>query len=568
MTDSINRRSLFSTGFGALAVATAGKLSHAAGPPSEGQADSVPAEQLPAGSGTEGTAAVSPAGVLQQPPMPIQSRKQLFADPRLVAASRGVRLTMNPPNQTGEENVVRDTWWERKPGSRIGGYSTIMREDGKFRLWYQFGHLYEPWCNHSGAGQSVLYVESDDGVHFTKPELGLHEFYGSKDNNVVIPGYVQGGHVWLDPNAPPECRYRSQGNGQGYIPFYGSADGIRWPETHRVRLPSSITGSSKVDGRTNIHWDVELGRYVMFTRIVFMAEHQTPKGSGLYRLHRAVRRLESDDLIHWDNETLVLTHDDTDLAAHAVDLPDQPPVDYNFATVFRYPDEHGLWFMLVTCYWHWYDRTPEGVTHNSGYNLGPNANDIRLLVSTDGKTFEWLGDRAPFIRLGPEGRFDSRMLHEMAYPIPMGNELWLYYAGRNSEHGPAPSDILDPTASEPKDAISRAVMRLDGFVSADAEYTGGELTTQSLVFAGDRLLLNVDTSGGGQVKVEILDEAGKPIPGHSLADARPLNGNSVAMPVRWSGGNDVGGLAGRPVRLRFVMNDCKLYAFQFGAPKE
>ena len=62
-------------------------------------------------------------------------------------------------------------------------------------------------------------------------------------------------------------------------------------------------------------------------------------------------------------------------------------MDYNYATVFRYPDEHGLWFMLVTCYWHWYDRRPEGIVLNSGYNLGPNANDIRLLVSTDGEQF-------------------------------------------------------------------------------------------------------------------------------------------------------------------------------------
>ncbi len=508
-------------------------------------------------------------------PMHIGTRKQLFADRRVIAHSRGVRLTMNPPYQTGEQNVVRDTWWEQKPGSKIGGYSTVMREDGTFRLWYQFGHQYEPWTKKGQdgqpkpkgdgrieGGQSVLYTESEDGVHFTKPALGLHEFYGTKANNVVIPGYVQGGHVWIDPNAPPEQRYRSQGNGQGYLPFYASPDGIHWTETHRVVLTSTITDSSKVDGRSNVLWDVELGRYVLFTRLFFPAAHSTPKGSGVYRGHRAVRRLESDDLVHWDNETLVLTHDEVDLAAHTVDLPDQPPVDYNFATVFRYPDEYGLWFMLVTCYWHWYDRRPEGIVHNSGYNLGPNANDIRLLVSTDGKRFEWLGGRAPFIRLGPAGRFDSRMLHEMAYPIPMGNELWLYYAGRNSEHGPVPSDGLDPAATTARDAISRAVMRRDGFVSADAEYPGGELTTPPLILEGDRLLLNMDTSGGGQVKVEIQDESGVLIAGYALSDARPLNGNAVAMPARWTDGDDIGQLAGRPVRLRFVMNDCKLYAFQ------
>ena len=49
----------------------------------------------------------------------------------------------------------------------------------------------------------------------------------------------------------------------------------------------------------------------------------------------------------------------------------------------------------------------------------------------------------------------------------------------------------------------------------------------------------------------------------SLAEADELNGNSVRMPVSWHGRQDVGPLAGRPVRLHFRLRDCKLYAFQF-----
>ena len=63
--------------------------------------------------------------------------------------------------------------------------------------------------------------------------------------------------------------------------------------------------------------------------------------------------------------------------------------------------------------------------------------------------------------------------------------------------------------------------------------------------------------------MELQDEKGGPVDGYALKDARPLNGNAVAMPARWNGGSNVDALAGRPVRLRFVMNDCKLYAFQF-----
>ena len=57
--------------------------------------------------------------------------------------------------------------------------------------------------------------------------------------------------------------------------------------------------------------------------------------------------------------------------------------------------------------------------------------------------------------------------------------------------------------------------------------------------------------------------SGKPILNHTLTDADALNGNNVRFPVSWRGKNDVSHLANQPVRLRFKLRDCKLYAFQF-----
>ena len=109
-------------------------------------------------------------------------------------------------------------------------------------------------------------------------------------------------------------------------------------------------------------------------------------------------------------------------------------------------------------------------------------------------------------------------------------------------------------------------MRLDGFVSLDADYAGGEFTTPLVRFKGNALVLNVDTSAGGCVWVEILDENDTPIPGFTESQCRPISGNSVRMPVSWTDKADLGTLAGKPVRLRFRMRDCKLYAFQFSRP--
>ncbi|MCB1125938.1 MAG: hypothetical protein KDM81_05540, partial [Verrucomicrobiae bacterium] len=59
------------------------------------------------------------------------------------------------------------------------------------------------------------------------------------------------------------------------------------------------------------------------------------------------------------------------------------------------------------------------------------------------------------------------------------------------------------------------------------------------------------------------DANGKPLPGYTLADAVETIGDEIERVVRWKQGPDVSALAGRPVRLRFVMKDADLYALRF-----
>jgi hypothetical protein len=119
------------------------------------------------------------------------------------------------------------------------------------------------------------------------------------------------------------------------------------------------------------------------------------------------------------------------------------------------------------------------------------------------------------------------------------------------------------------------VQRLDGFVSVDAGPRGGEFTTPVLTFTGALLLLNAACYGLGEIWVEIQDDAGVPIPGFAHqgasasagqgagSDAVSIDRNGTAQEVWWRNGPDVSALAGRPVRLRFVMRSAKLFAFQF-----
>ena len=111
--------------------------------------------------------------------------------------------------------------------------------------------------------------------------------------------------------------------------------------------------------------------------------------------------------------------------------------------------------------------------------------------------------------------------------------------------------------------MERLLLRLDGFVSVNAPYDGGEMVTKPFTFTGTELEINYRTGVSGFVRVEIQDEAGIPIPGYTLADCPEIIGDEIMRVVAWKGGADVAQLAGQLVRLRFAMKDADLYSFKF-----
>jgi hypothetical protein len=155
-----------------------------------------------------------------------------------------------------------------------------------------------------------------------------------------------------------------------------------------------------------------------------------------------------------------------------------------------------------------------------------------------------------FVRpgIGPEN-WVSRTNYPALNVVPTGaNEMSFYV---NQSYG-------QPTAH-----LRRYSLRTDGFASVNAPYSGGELITRPLTFSGRELSVNFATSAAGGIQVEIQDLAGAPVPGYTLTDALELIGNETDRVVRWKSDSDVSALAGRPVRLRFVMKDADLYAIQF-----
>ncbi len=508
-------------------------------------------------------AAALPAQVLD-----IGSRKQLFIDHKLLEMSEGITLTANPPYQTREKLVTINAPWEHD--ARIGSYSTVVQENGRIRLWYEI-LAGEPPPGQNPPFMGMAYAESLDGIHFGKPVLDLVERNGSRANNVVMPvdgvaAAIGGASIWRDdnPNCPPGARYKSwskfypkKGSGlRGPHRLWVSPDGLRWKLDERL-----MTGLRAADTQPSWFWDPRVGRYVGYSRE--WVRDETSYGARMASYN------ESNDMIHWDSFAIALEPDERDLTAspamsidpfHATVRGEDllppgggktaaaaSPLDFYGPGVFPY---EGVYIALIPVFHHF---------RGSGAEASPSTSDIQLAVSRDGRHFSRPLPRRPFLRTGPDGAFDSKWIYPVLRPVRMGGELWIYYFGQNIDH----SHRLDPAAKGREAAISRAVMRVDGFVSADADYEGGWFLSPPLRFNGSRLELNLDTGAGGMAKVEILEESGKLIPGFTLADADPLNGNKVRMTASWKGSKDVSPLAGRTIRLRVRMRSAKLYALQF-----
>jgi hypothetical protein len=199
-----------------------------------------------------------------------------------------------------------------------------------------------------------------------------------------------------------------------------------------------------------------------------------------------------------------------------------------------------------------------------------NGNDgtfeVQLATSRDGIT--WNRWRRPYVAAGFHDGLDLRLVSMGQGMVRRGRLLYQYFVGWPHTHGrPVVWDRdLENRAEwlrEDLGGIYLATQRVDGFVSMDAAYTGGVLTTRPLRFEGNRLRLNLHTSGSGSAKVTILDAAGTQIPGFTAADCDIINADAIDFQVRWQNGADVSSLAGRPVRLQLTMRNTKLYALQF-----
>ena len=159
---------------------------------------------------------------------------------------------------------------------------------------------------------ATLYAESTDGLSFTKPNLGIVSWNGSKSNNIVLDAgandYNRG--VFLDGHDQNASRrfklfggveYNSTGSrhtcavGAPCMVTAVSRDGKHWTDI------TSATGMSVAgDTANNAMWDADLGQYLAFSRRHCDSDACHIRTSGNRRETRSTSQFFNND---WTNAT-------------------------------------------------------------------------------------------------------------------------------------------------------------------------------------------------------------------------------------------------------------------------
>jgi hypothetical protein len=457
------------------------------------------------------------------------SRRELFVDRFLIDVMRGVELRLHEPRDEG--TVLRfDEPWE---GIHCG-YCTVIRDGAQFRVYYRG---MPAGVVDGTAGEVTCLAESNDGLRWTKPKLGLFEVNGTKANNVVLAGDPPFSHnfsplIDARPGCPPDQRYKAlAGISKSGLVAFASADGLRWRKLRDAAVipeKAPFKFAWMFDSQNVAFWSESEKKYVCYFRV----------WEGV----RRIGRTESSDFVTWSEPVLMSQVTDgqsspvEELYTNQTDPYFRAPHLYVAVAARFFPGRQAI-----------SDEEAKALKVAKGYEK--DVSDAVLMTTRGGSVY----DRtflSSFIRPGIGARhWVSRNNYPALGIVQTGpTEMSLYMNQDNAQ----------PTAH-----LRRYSMRLDGFASVQAPYAGGELRTQPLKFTGDRLELNFATSAAGSIRVEIQDEAGKPISGFAAGDCVEVIGNEIARVIRWKSGADVSRLAGKAVRLRFAMKDADLYALRF-----
>ena len=449
-----------------------------------------------------------------QPLIELKNKREIFIDNYLIEKFYNTAIKLHHPH---DEGIVMpfDKPWE----GLFSGYCTILKDENLYRAYYR-------GMKNLKAKEYTCYAESKDGIHWNKPSLGLCEVDGSRNNNVILDlaPVTHNFSPFIDknPDMNPDQKYKALGGNSitGLIP-YTSHDGIHW----KSLSSKGVITKGAFDSQNVVFWSESEKQYVCYLRIYT---------GGI----RTVGRCTSTDFITW-SEPVEMSYGDS---------PREQLYTQQTSPYYRAPHIYvaiGGRFMpgrqVMT------EEQAKALQVDPGYFK--DCSDAFLMTSRGGSVYDRTFMEA-FIRPG------------------IGMDNWVSRSNYPALNVVQTSDTemsvyVNQDYAQPDAHLRRYSMRIDGFSSISAPYSGGEIITKPFTFTGTKLEINYSTSAPGEIRIEIQDKNGIPLPGYALADSKTIIGNEISRIVEWNTKKDVTELISKTVRLRIIMKDADLYSIKF-----
>jgi len=479
---------------------------------------------------------------LATPPavIPIDVGRQLFVDDFLIEETT-LQRTYHAARYFDGNPVLRpDQPWEQEGGPTAMVFSDGVWHDpadGLYKMWYMGGY-----------GRATCYAFSRDGVHWEKPQLDV-----VPGTNIVQTTPRDSATVWLDlATQDPSQRYKlctyTYPEGAGALTIWVSPDGIHWGAVgtaRREREAGSGGDAAPVDTAWRGHaaWGEPVARsgpcgdrttvfYNPFRQVWVYSLRGGVDGLGRIRQYWEHRDLVAGASWEAGQPPLWVGADRLDPMRADLQTPCQL---YNLDCVAYESVLLGLFSI-------WRGQPQDR----------PKPNEVVVGFSRDG--FHWYRpSREPFIPVSErQGDWNwGNVQSAGGCCLVVGDELWFYVSGRAGEPGTPKSGVS---------STGLAILRRDGFASLDAGEQRGTITTRPVRFTGRYLFVNADADEG-ELRVEVLNEAGEAAEPFARRRCVPVRSDGTLLPVTWKGAEDLSALAGQPVRLRFHLRRGSLYSF-------
>jgi len=453
----------------------------------------------------------------------LRNSREIFVDYYLIDKLQGIRIVKHTPRDEGKV-LYFDKKWE----GLFCTYSTIIKDLELYRAYYRG----LPLAGKDGTNEETTCIaESSDGIHWEKPNLGLYKINGSFNNNVILANESPASHnfspfIDTNPDTKPDQKYKAlAGEGKRGLVAYVSPDGIHWKKLK----DDGVLKKGVFDSQNVSFWSESEKCYLCYFR--------TWTGGG-YSGFRSVSRATSNDFVNW-SEPVAMTYGNT-------------------------PFEH-----LYTQQTSPYFRAPH-IYVAIGGRLMPGrqvlTEEQAKMLNVDPGYFKDCSD-AYFMTTRGGNVYDRTFMEAFIRP-GIGLDNWVsrsnYPALNVVQTSPEEMSIyVNQDYAQPTAHLHRYSLRLDGFTSISAPYIGGEVITKPFTFTGRELEINYSTSAVGEIRFELQDENGVPVPGYTLEDSQRIIGNEISRVVLWKGNGDLQKLASKTIRLRIYMKDADLYSIKF-----